>query len=156
MARFAENTTVSVEKSRAEIEKLIVRYGATATAFMNAPGRAMIMFEAKKRKVVFELPLPAIEDKDFQRDGRGSARSPQKRYEAWESACRQRWRALALVIKAKLEAVESGITTFEDEFLAHIMMPDGQTVGSHVKPTIEAWYSGGKILPLLPAPTKTQ
>ncbi len=156
MTRFAENTTVSVEKSRAEIEKMIVRYGASATAFMNAPGRAMIMFEAKQRKVVFELPLPSIEDKAFFLDGRGSMRSPQKRYEAWESACRQRWRALALVIKAKLEAVESGITTFQDEFLAHIMMPDGQTVGSHVKPTIEAWYTGGQIRPLLPPPTKAQ
>jgi hypothetical protein len=156
MAKFAENTSVSVEKSRAEIEGLIVRYGATSTAFMNAPGRALIMFEAKDRKVVFELPLPNIDEKRFQRDGRGSLRSQQKRMEAWEQACRQRWRALALVIKAKLEAVDSGITTFEDEFLSHIMMPDGMTVGSHVKPSIAAWYSGGQVRPLLPAPTKTQ
>lgn len=156
MSKFAENTSVSVEKSRAEIEGLIVRYGATSTAFMNAPGRALIMFEAQHRRIVFELPLPSIEEKRFQRDGRGSVRTPQKRMEAWEQACRQRWRALALVIKAKLEAVESGITTFEDEFLAHIMMPDGQTVGAHVKPSIESWYSGGNMQPLLPAPSKPQ
>lgn len=156
MAKFAENTSVSVEKSRAEIEGLIVRYGATSTAFMNAPGRALIMFEAQRRRVVFELPLPSLDEKRFERDGRGSRRSPEKRMDVWEQACRQRWRALALVIKAKLEAVESGITTFEDEFLAHIMMPDGQTVGAHVKPTIENWYSGGNMQPLLPAPTKTQ
>jgi hypothetical protein len=156
MAQFAENTSVSVEKSRAEIEKLIVRYGATSTAFMNAPGRALIMFEAKNRKIVFELPLPSQDEKRFERDGRGSHRSPDKKLEVWEQACRQRWRALALVIKAKLEAVESGITTFEDEFLSHIMMPDGQTVGAHVKPTIEQWYSGGNMQPLLPPPTRTQ
>lgn len=155
MARFAEGTEVSVEKSRAEIERLIVRYGATSTAFMNAPGRALIMFEAKKRRVVFELPLPDREEKKFLRDGRGSARTPEKRFEAWEQACRQRWRALALVIKAKLEAVESGITSFEDEFLAHIMMPDGQTVGAHVKPNIESWYTAGSMVPLLPAPNKS-
>lgn len=151
--RFAENTTVPVEKSRAEIEKLIVRYGATSTAFMNASGRALIMFEAKDRRIVFELPLPDIGDKKFQRDGRGSIRNPEKRHDAWEQACRQRWRALALVIKAKLEAVESGITTFEDEFLAHIMMPDGITVGKHIKPTIAAAYASGEMRPLLPAPT---
>lgn len=156
MAQFAAATEVSVEKSRAEIERLITRYGATSTAFMNAPGRAMILFEAKKRRVMFELPLPAIEDKVFQRDGRGSARSPEKRYQAWEQTCRQRWRALALVIKAKLEAVASGITSFEDEFLAHIMMPDGQTVGAHVKPSIESWYTGGNMQPLLPPPSKSQ
>jgi hypothetical protein len=67
-------------------------------------------------------------------------------------ACRQRWRALALVIKAKLEAVESGITTFEDEFLAHIVMPDGKRVADHVKPTIARVYDGGQMLPLLPPP----
>jgi hypothetical protein len=151
--RFAENTSVSVEKSRAEIERLIVRYGATSTAFMNAAGRALIMFEAKNRKVLFELPLPDQEEKRFLFDGRGSRRSADKKIEAWEQACRQRWRALALVIKAKLEAVDSGITTFEDEFLAHITMPDGQTVGAHVKPTIEQWYSGGAMQPLLPPPS---
>lgn len=156
MARFAENTEVSVERSRAEIEKLIVRYGATSTAFMNAPGRALIMFECQDRRVVFELPLPDIDNPKFGKTptGRLKKGGPQARYEAWEQACRSCWRALALVIKAKLEAVESGITTFEDEFLAHIIMPDGMSVGSHVKPTIAAWYAGGKMRPLLPAPMK--
>lgn len=156
MTRFAEGTEVSVEKSRAEIERLIIRYGATSTAFMNAPGRALIMFEAQARRIVFELPLPDITEKKFDRDGRGSRRSPEKRMQVWEQACRQRWRALALVIKAKLEAVESGITSFEDEFLAHIMMPDGQTVASHVKPTIAAWYDSGNMQALLPPPSKYQ
>ncbi len=156
MARFAENTSVSVEKSRAEIESMIVRYGASSTAFMNGPGRAMILFECKDRRVMFELPLPNIEEKRFQRDGRGTLRSPAKRLDAWEQACRQRWRALALVIKAKLEAVESGITAFEDEFLAHIVMPDGQTVGTHIKPRIAAAYESQSMVPLLPAPKAQQ
>lgn len=152
MTHFAENTEVSVEKSRAEIERLIIRYGATSTAFMNGPGRAMILFECKGRRVMFELPLPSIEEKRFQRDGRGSTRTTAKRMEVWEQACRQRWRALALVIKAKLEAVETGITSFEDEFLAHIVMPDGKTVATHVKPTIAAAYETGSMQALLPPP----
>lgn len=156
MAQFAENTSVSVERSRAEIEGLIVRYGATSTAFMNAPGRAMIVFEVNNRRVAFELPLPDRDEKQFQRDGRGSMRSPAKRLEAWEQAYRTRWRALALVIKAKLEAVQSGITTFEDEFLAHIVMPDGQTVAKHVRPQIKMAYDEGRMVPLLPAPSRPQ
>lgn len=155
MARFAANTDVSVEKSRAEIERLIIRYGATSTAFMNAPGRAMIAFEAKERRIVFELPLPDIGEKRFEWSPGGRKRlGPEARRIAWEQACRQKWRALALLIKAKLEAVESGITMFEDEFLAHIMMPDGMTVGGHVKPMVAAWYAGGSMVPLLPAPKK--
>jgi hypothetical protein len=57
-----------------------------------------------------------------------------------------------LVIKAKLEAVASGITTFEDEFLAHIVMPDGQTVATHIKPRIAQAYETGSMQALLPAP----
>ncbi len=59
-----------------------------------------------------------------------------------------RW--LALVIKAKLEAVESGITMFEEEFLAHIVLPDGKTAGEHVIPAIESSYQTGKVKALLP------
>jgi hypothetical protein len=156
MTRFAQNTDVPVEKSRAEIERLITRYGATSTAFFNAPDRAMIAFECQGRRMMFELKLPHRDEKRFQKDGRGSVRSPEKRHAAWEQACRQNWRALCLVIKAKLEAVESGITTFEDEFLAHIVLLDGQTLGSHVKPRVAAIYQSGKMLPLLPAPETKQ
>jgi hypothetical protein len=151
---IAEGTTVSVEKSRAEIEKLITRYGATSTAFMSAPGRSVVCFEADGRRIMFELKLPERTEKRFLRDGRGSLMSPIKQAEKWEQACRQRWRALVLVIKAKLEAVESGITT--DEFLAHIVMPDGQTVATHIKPRIAAAYEQGSMVALLPPPSKMQ
>ena len=155
MSRFAEGTTVSVEKSRAEIEKLITRYGATSTAFMNAPGRSVVCFEASGRRIMFELKLPDIAEKRFLRDGRGSMLPQPKRMLKWEQACRQSWRALTLVIKAKLEAVEAGITSFEDEFLAHIVMPDGQTVATHIKPRIAEAYAGGQMLALMP-PSRPQ
>ena len=67
MARFAEGTSVSVGKSRAEIEKLIKRYSATGTAFMNAPGRAIVCFEANSRRIMFELKLPDRAEKRFVR-----------------------------------------------------------------------------------------
>jgi hypothetical protein len=159
MAKYAKDTEVSVLKSRAEIEGLITRYGATSTAFMNGPGRAMIAFEAKGRRILFELPLPDQNDRKFThvilgRSNTPTARSPEKAAAAWEQACRQRWRALALVIKAKLEAVETGISQFEDEFMANIVMPDGQTVSSHVRPKIAAAYESGNMVPLLPPPNK--
>lgn len=155
MAKFADSTSVSVSKSRTEIEVLILRYGATATAFMNGPDHSIVAFEAKGRRVMFTLPLPGRNEKRFTHM-RTSAhntfkeRTVEQSATAWEQACRQRWRALALVIKAKLEAVESGITTFEDEFLAHIVMPDGQTVSTHIKPRIAEAYADGKMLALMP------
>ena len=87
--------------------------------------------------------------------GRGLLRTEAAWNEAYEQAVRQRWRALALVVKAKLEAIEAGITTFEEEFLAYIMLPDGQTVGQWIKPQVDDAYRLGTMpttLPGLPAP----
>ncbi|MBV8896114.1 MAG: hypothetical protein JO051_06370 [Acidobacteriaceae bacterium] len=150
MSRYAEGTSVSVEKSRAEIEATLTRYGATAFAYAWQGSEALIEFAAKNRRIRFKLPLPHQDEERFQRDGRGSLRSPEKRRVVWEQACRQSWRALALVIKAKLEAVAAGITEFEDEFLANIVMPDGQTVGQHTKPTIKLAYENHTMTKLLP------
>lgn len=56
---------------------------------------------------------------------------------------------MALVIKAKLEAVEAGIAAFEEEFLAHIVLPNGSTVGQFMMPQIAAVYETGRMPPLL-------
>lgn len=60
---------------------------------------------------------------------------------------RTRWRALLLVIKAKLEAVESNIATFEDEFLAHVLLPNQQTVAEYIGPTVAQIYETGRMPP---------
>jgi len=55
--------------------------------------------------------------------------------------------------KAKLEAVEAGISVFDEEFLAHIVLPDGRTVGQFMTPQIEEVYAHGRMPTLLPAST---
>lgn len=153
MARYAANTDVSVEKSKAEIERTLARYGASAFMYGTGPTEAVIAFEAKSRRIIFRLPLPSRDAREFTHtESKGLRRSASAAEAAWEQACRQKWRALSLAIKAKLEAVASGITTFEDEFLAHIVMPDGITVGEHIKPRVEEAYLSGHMTPLLPAP----
>lgn len=154
--RFAQDTSVSVEKSRAEIEGLLTKYGATS--FMSGVNQveAVIAFEMKDRKIMFRLPVPNKSAKQFTHTpGHGKRRHPEDQHKAWEQACRSRWRALALAIKAKLEAVAIGITTFEDEFLAHIVLADGMTVGQHVRPKIAQAYESGTVTPLLPAPGRS-
>lgn len=148
---YATNTEVPVERSRAEIEKVLTRYGATAFMYGYQEGSACILFEAKRRRVKFILPLPSRDEKRFHvTPSRKWKRNPDEAYKAWEQACRQRWRALLLAIKAKLESVECGITTFEEEFLAHIVLPDGSTVGSWMAPQVAAAYESGKMPKLLP------
>jgi hypothetical protein len=153
--KYAAQTDVSSEKSQAEIRTIISRYGATRYATLDEPGRAAIMFEVKGRRIRFTLPLPDIADPMFDVDGRNHKRSLDERYKVWEQACRQKWRALALAIKAKLEAVETQIATFEEEFLNYIMLPDGQTVGEFMRPQIDLAYSQGTMPKMLPGMGET-
>jgi len=149
--RYASNTLVSCERSRAEIESILSRYGAERFAYFSKQDAAAIAFTMEKRNIRFVLPLPdRSADRFWYTPGRHLKRRPDEAHREWEQACRQAWRALALCIKAKLEAVESSISTFEDEFLAWVVMPDGKTVGEHVRPSINAVYDGGKNIPLLP------
>lgn len=153
MARYASNTSVSTEKSRGEIETTLSKYGANAFMYGYNGPRAMIAFEMKARRIRFELPLPDRTAREFTHTpGRGNVRSPQDSYAAWEQSCRQRWRALALAIKAKLEAVECGITSFEEEFLSHIVLPNNQSVGQFMLPQIAEAYEQRKMPPMLPGP----
>ena len=59
-------------------------------------------------------------------------------------------RALLLVLKAKLEAVASGVALFEDEFLANIVLPSGALVASEIRPRLAAAYEGREMPALLP------
>lgn len=150
---YAENTTVTPEKSRAEIERILSRYGARAFAYGWEGRNTVVMFRASERHVKFELNMPDPET--FRRIpagqrgafGRRTDKQVQDRY---DQVVRQRWRALALVVKAKLEAVETGITSFEEEFLAHIVLPSGETVGQWAQPQLEEVYATGEMPAIMP------
>lgn len=142
--RYASDTAVSQEKSRNEIEATLKRYGATAFMYATGETGAMVQFYISERRIKFVLQLPDRKAKEFTHSSRGP-RAADVAEKAWEQAGRQRWRALALVIKAKLEAVASGITTIEDEFMAHTVLPDGQTVGEFMKPQLAIAYQTGSM-----------
>lgn len=146
---YAERTKVSVEKSKAEIEKMITRLGAERYATLNEPGRQSIAFTIGNLSVRFDMPVPPVKEFETYDNGRGgrTKRTSKAMWTAWDQEVRRRWRALNLVIKAKLEAVETGITTFEQEFLAHIVTKGGKTIGERVIPNIEDHST--KSLPLL-------
>jgi hypothetical protein len=64
-----------------------------------------------------------------------------------DAAGRQRWRAVLLVIKAKLEAVDSGISTLDQEFLSNIVTDSGQTIGEVIVPRLSEATRAGRLLP---------
>jgi hypothetical protein len=48
-----------------------------------------------------------------------------------------------------MDPVDSKITTFEEEFLAHIMIPGGATFGEWAAAQLPAIYANGKMPPML-------
>jgi hypothetical protein len=150
VSKYAAGTTVSSSDSRAEIERTLERYGATSFAYGWDGDRAMIGFHMRDRQIRFVLPMPDRKSREFTHTpARGTLRSDTAAAAEYERAVKQRWRALALVVKAKLEAVESGIVTFEEEFGMHMVLPSGATVASQVVPAIAESYLTGKVSPLL-------
>ena len=154
MARYAESTTVTVEKSKAEIEQIVRKYGAQkfASGYDEDTGTAVIQFEMRDRRDFFRLTIPDANDGQFRRDGRGYARTDAARIRAHAQEERRLWRALFMVIKAKLESVESGIESFEEAFLSQLVIPGagGRTYGDYAIPQIAHVYATGTLPPLLP------
>jgi hypothetical protein len=154
--RYAENTEVTSDRSRSEIERTLMRYGASKFAYGWGDNRAVVQFEAHGKRIRFALPLPQPEDFALIRikNRPPRRRTPIQARAAHDQATRQRWRALLLSIKAKLESVEAGIEEFEEAFMAQIVLPDGSTVGERILPGVRQAYLSGEMpaFPLLAAP----
>ncbi|HMM95354.1 hypothetical protein [Phycicoccus sp.] len=141
--RYADGTTVSVSSSQSEIRKTLTAYGATGFAFGQDENRYLVMFRAHDRNVRFAVPAPTLDD--VARTPAGKNRTTVQREAALIAEEKRLWRCLALAIKAKLEVVQSGIATFEDEFLHATVLPSGRTVGEEVAPLVEQAYVEGRM-----------
>jgi len=149
--RYAADTSVPMDRSISEIRTTVRRYGASEFAHMESDTQAAITFTMRGRRILFRLVMPSPEAPEFTQTERGKVRSSLVAEAAWEQACRSRWRALALVIKAKLEAVEVGIVVFEDEFLANTVPPGASvTFGETVRESMKLAHEKRELTPLLP------
>lgn len=151
MAKYAENTTVSSGESKNEIERTLVRFGASQFVYGWRDEAAVIGFTMSGRQVRFVLPLPSRDDPEITKTpARGQTRTKEQQEKAYEQAVRQRWRALAAVIKAKFAACEAGISVFEREFFYDTVLPNGQTVGEYMLPQVNQSYLTAQMPPMLP------
>ncbi|TCP66307.1 hypothetical protein [Sphingomonas sp. PP-CE-1G-424] len=118
---YAERTTVPYEKTIRDIIALVKKAGAVKVGQMEDGDCLTIIFGLGDRQIKFRV--------------------------SWEkspASQRQRARALMLVIKAKLESVESGVETFEQAFLANIVLSDGKTVHERVSGDVQLEYRSGQ------------
>lgn len=150
MGRYASDTTVSAERSIDEIRSTLRKYGADAFTYgeRSLPPAAFLEFEMQDRRVRFVISLPEL--RSFRLTETGRERTAQSARTEWEKAIRQRWRALALIVKAKLVAVEDGVVEFEQEFALHFVMADGQTVYEHLRPMLPEICNVQQLPQLMP------
>lgn len=117
---YGAKTRVPVDRTRVEIEALVKKYGASGFVAGWQEGKARIEFLAQNRHVRFTMEVPA---------------QPQ--------AERQKWRALLLLVKAKLESIDAKIQTFEQAFIGDIVMPTtGHTIYETVREPLRLAYEG--------------
>jgi hypothetical protein len=126
---YAEHTKVPAERTMSEIIKMLRKAGANQVGQFEGPDKIAVQFSMEDRMVRFTVSMP-LESSDARR--------------------RQRARALMLVIKAKLESVESEIETAEQAFFAHIVTPNGRTVYEEAAENVARGYLTGAVQPLLP------
>lgn len=147
---YAQGTQVPAERTKAEIERILMRrYNADQILTGWEAGRAVIAFAYKGIRVRIVLPLPLQDDPRFRRTATGQHRTDDQVIKAWKKETRRIWRTLVLMLKAKLELIDSGITGFAEEFLPHLLLPDGRTVGEAMLLELDQIIQTGK-LPLLP------
>lgn len=138
---YAENTSIAIEQSIAEIIGMVRKAGADRIAQYEEPDRFTVSFFLNDRLIRFRVPL-VTEYKGPASYGNGRAVN-QAEWIAQRN--RQRGRALMLVIKAKLESVESEIETIEEAFFANVVMADNQTVYERVSEHVALEYDTGKV-----------
>jgi hypothetical protein len=132
-SNYIRGASVTCSASQIEIQAMLAASGATGIRIASEHGKTRITFRSGAHH--FLLALPAA-----------SSDLPHA-----QEAARRGWRQLAALVQAKLDAVNVGIATFDEEFLAYMVMPGGATVFQAVAPGIAAAYAAAAPVP--PAPT---
>jgi hypothetical protein len=141
--RYAEGTTVTVASSRGEITGILAKHGVKKMGWMSDDSTGdELLFELAGGSFRFRMVKPTAESLRA-RDGHNFTYPDNvdwtaKAAQEW----RRVWRANVLLLKAKLEFIESGDTTLDRELMAYRVLKDGRTLE-------DAILAGG--LPMLAA-----
>lgn len=142
--RYAEGTSVPVDRSRGEITGILTEHGCQRVAWATEPAADTLQFELSGHQYRFVIARPTLEDlrAQYLADGRDWSRvmdPPAKVDAEW----RRRWRAHVLLLKAKLEFVAGGDTTLEREFMPALVVAGGRAT---LAEWLETSEQGQKLL----------
>lgn len=119
MAKYAKNTKVTASRSKVQVQELLVNYGIDEFFFGTSPRGEGVGFKYDGKVYKHNVPMP--NRNDFRNETQHN------------QAIRQRWRIFYMSLKMKLEEVQDGGISFEDQFLSMMTLPDGSTVADFMK-----------------------
>ncbi len=154
--RYATGTDVPVDRSRTELERLLVAHGATGFVYGwdDVGTHYMVMFRMADRMIRLTVPRVDPASPEYTRTPTGRRRTATAAKDAAQAEDRRRWRSLLLAVKGRLVAVADGVQALEAAFLADVLLPDGRTVGEWLGPQLDTAYATREMPALLPGGTR--
>lgn len=141
--RAYSGTTIRPEKTQNDISKELMKYGIRNIQHTTVEQGFSVAFQAiiaeSQKPITIRIDMPYDETKDWE-DRIG-----------WVEQ-RRLYRALYWYVKSMLEAWDSGVKTFAEIFLPHIVLPGGKTVIQDLLPKYALAVESGKMddIKLLP------
>lgn len=119
-----QDTNVTVERSQGELRKMLLRYGADQFAFFESGEYAEVAFRHGLLGVRMRVPISPPSEAEVRARAK-SRRVGQDKAVAgrFEQEHKRVWRVLYWLLKTRMEAIEAGVETFEQAFLAHLLDP---------------------------------
>ncbi len=147
---YAKETTVSVSKSRGEIDSLLRKWNCDGIRWTDlfSKGLVRVEFIWSREDVEYtarvSIKLPSDTDiKKLSRHGGAGKFLASKFQRLCAARGRAEHRALLLWLKASFVAVESGIVDAETLFLPFLVARDGQTIAEIAIPRLPDLLTGG-------------
>lgn len=149
------DTTVSVNKSRSDIANLLEKWGVQNTQWTTMGNTTTLRFQFEHEDRTYNARLaidPKVQGTPFEaRRRRQGSRAANEEYH-WAAENRRLHRTLYWYVKSKIEAIDSGLETPTQAWLAAIEGPRGHTVYQELEQSLRTIEAGNlSTVPALPA-----
>lgn len=124
--KYADGTTVSVERTVGEILATLKGYGCSTYAHAVVNELHQIVFVHEGNSYKMHIVPPDIHD--YVKTETGRLRKKEAIDREYDQEYRRRARVLLIAIKAKLEMVSIGQSSVEKEFLGDLVLPSGRSM----------------------------
>ncbi len=148
---YARGTSVSISKSRDELERTLERFGATGMLWLRDDEARNVIVGFKRDQRAYRFTIVMLTWEDCERTPAGIKRAKRAAEKAADQENRRRFRSLVNFVKAIMDAEDSGIINAEEALLPYLVLASGHTLADEVELQLSG-KTGGLLS--LPAPAE--